>query len=117
MPWLTYIKIGAVAIVLAGAFYMGKVWEKSTWQAKELEYQAQIDKQNKDAEKVAYEYETERAARSIEQREVIRNIYVEVSKPDYSCQLPVDGLRIINKAVATANGTKPGSTLPANPKR
>lgn len=114
MPWLTYAKIAAVAIILAGSFYMGKVWEKSTWQEKELEHQATIDKLNKDAERIAYDYETERAKRATEQREIVREVYVEISKPVYSCSLPADGLRIINRAIATANSGKSGDAVPAN---
>lgn len=111
MPWLTYAKIAAVALILAGSFYMGKVWEQSSWQAKELEYQAKIDKQNKDAEKVAYDYETERTKRAAEQREIVREVYVEISKPVYKCDLPADGLRIINRAIATANSGKSGDAV------
>lgn len=115
MPWLTYIKIAAVALVLAGAFYMGKVWEQTTWQKKELAYLAQIEVQKKLSDKVAYDYETERDKRAIAQREVIREVYTEVARTDYSCQLPADGLRIINKAIAAANASKPGDAMPTNP--
>lgn len=115
MPWLTYIKIGSVVLALAGAFYMGKVWELSTWQKKELNYLSQIEDQKKQADKVAYEYETERAKRAIEQREVIREVYIEVAKSDYSCQLPTDGLRIVNKAIAAANAGKSNNPVPPNP--
>lgn len=111
MPWLTYLKIAAVALALSGSFYMGKVWEQSTWQAKELAHQAHIEKLNKDAEKVAYEFETERANRAIEQKEIVREVYVEISKPDYACNIPANGLRILNRAIATANSGKSGDAV------
>lgn len=114
MPWLTYLKIGGGVLVLAGAFYMGKVWEQSTWQAKELTYLAKIEEQKIKADKVAYEYENERAQRAAQQREVVREVYIEVSKPGYTCQLPADGLRILNKAIASSNAGKPGDAVPAN---
>jgi uncharacterized protein HemX len=111
---LQAIKLVSALIALAGAFYMGKVWEQSTWQAKELKYLAQIEDQKKQADKVAYEYENERARLAAQQREIIREVYVEISKPDYSCQLPADGLRIINKAVTAANAGKPSDAMPTN---
>jgi len=115
MPWLIYAKIASVVLALAGAFYMGTVWELSTWQKKELNYLAQIEGQKKQADKVAYEYETERAKRAIEQREVVREVYVEVAKSGYSCQLPADGLRIVNKAITAANTGKPNDPVSSNP--
>lgn len=111
---LQAIKLGSALIALAGAFYMGKVWEQSTWQAKELKYLAQIEDQKIQADKVAYEYENERARRSAQQREVVREVYVEVAKSDYSCLLPADGLRIINKAITAANAGKPGDAVSTN---
>lgn len=111
MPWLIYAKIALAAVLLAGSFYMGKVWEMSSWQAKELDYQAQIEQKNKDAEKVAHDYETERAQRASQQREIVREVYVEISKPSYSCPLPADGLRIINKSIETANTGKSSDTV------
>lgn len=108
---LQAIKLGSVLIVLAGAFYMGKVWEQSTWQAKELKYLAQIEDQKIQADKVAYEYENERSALAARQREVIREVYVEVAKSEYKCPIPADGLRIINKAVTAANAGKPGDAV------
>jgi hypothetical protein len=111
------VKLAAAVGALALAFYMGKVWEQSSWQAKELKYLATIEEHKKQAEKVAYEYEIERASRAIEQREIIREVFVEVAKPVYSCQLPADGLRVINKAIASANAGKPSGTMRANPKR
>lgn len=111
------VKVAAAVVCLALSFYMGKTWELSTWQAKELKYKAQVEEHKKQAEKVAYEYEIERASRAIEQREVIREVFVEVAKSDYSCQLPADGLRVVNKAIASANSAKSKSTLPADSKR
>lgn len=101
------VKVAAVVLVAALSFYMGKTWEKSFWQAKELAWQKQIDEQKKQAEKVAYEYETQIGKLRSESKEVIREVYVEVSKPVYQCNLPVDGLRVINKAVTNANSSKP----------
>ena len=117
MPWLIYAKIAAAVMVLAGSFYMGKVYEQSSWQAKELDYQAQLEQKNKDAEKVAHDYETERSKRAGEQREIVREVYVEISKPDYSCPLPADGLRIINKAINTANSGKPNDPVRTDKKQ
>ena len=111
---LQAIKLGSALIALAGAFYMGKVWEQSTWQAKELKYLAQIEDQKIQADKVAYEYENQRAALAARQREVVREVYVEVAKSEYSCLLPTDGLRILNKAVTAANAGKPGDAMPTN---
>ena len=111
---LQAIKLGSVLIALAGAFYMGKVWEQSTWQAKELKYLAQIEGHKQQANKVAYEYENERAQRAAQQRQVVREVFVEISKPDYSCQLPADGLRVINKAITTANAGKPDGAVSTN---
>lgn len=104
---LTYVKIGAVALVVATSFYMGKVWEKSVWQAKELAMQKTIDEQRKHAEKVAYEYETELQRLRTNSKEVVREVFIEVNKPVYACPLPADGLRIINKAINAANASKP----------
>lgn len=101
------LKVAAAVVALALSFYMGKVWEKSTWQAKELAWQKQINDQKKQAEKVAYEYEIALSKRRTETKEVIREVYVEVAKSDYSCQLPADGLRVLNKAVRSSNSSQP----------
>lgn len=101
------VKVAAAAVVLALSFYMGKVWEKSVWQAREIAWQKKIDEQKKQAEKVAYEYELQIGKLRSESKEVVREVFVEVSKPVYSCQLPADGLRVINKAVRSANSSKP----------
>lgn len=101
------LKVAAAVVVLGLSFYMGKVWEQSRWQAKELAWQKQLNEQKKQAEKVAYDYEIKLQDKRTIEKEIVKEVFVEVSKPVYSCQLPADGLRVINKAVRTANTGKP----------
>jgi hypothetical protein len=101
------VKVAAAVLLAALSFYMGKTWEKSIWQARELAWQKQINEQRKEAEKVAYEYELQIGKLRSEAKDIVREVYVEVSKPVYQCNLPADGLRVINKAVTSANSSKP----------
>lgn len=101
------VKVAAAVLIAALSFYMGKTWEKSIWQARELAWQKQINEQKKEAEKVAYEYELQIGKLRSEAKDIVREVYVEVSKPVYQCNLPADGLRVINKAVTSANSSEP----------
>jgi hypothetical protein len=105
-PWMKYIWV-----VLLVASFGGGVWiTQNHYQAKIQTMKTENDKaflayQNRIIEK-DYEYRVALAGVQNQLKVVQGKLKNEVSKPEYSCPVPDDGIRLLNDAIRAQPGTK-----------
>ena len=104
---IPYWRIILLALAVLTAAYTGWHARGVVEQAKMAEeLQAMAEKRRKqeeDANRVAAELEGKLAALNEKARQLNRRIARETTKPEYSCPVPADGVRLLREAVDAAN--------------
>ena len=99
-----------IALAVAMCFYAG--WHargvsEEAGRAVELRQQIeQREKQEQEANRISAEYQAKLAAMQEKNRELNRKVAHETSKPEYSCPLGSDGVRLHSEAIADPAATR-----------
>lgn len=111
---LRFIVIVSVLTIsfLAGWWINGWRWEAKSYAATQL-----MAKQAKDMQKLAEDYELIQQSKDKVQNVITKQVYIETSKPDYTCRIPDTGLQLLRNAVETANSGKLDNNLSSNSSR
>ena len=103
-------KLVAGAIIILGAFYVGKKMEQNYWLEREAQIVQSVLEEKEALEKkgklLSDAYQQQQAIATASQKKLSVEVRNEIKKSDYSCSLPPDGLRLIKSAIDTANGPK-----------
>jgi len=96
----------------AGWWINGWRWEAKSYAATQL-----LMKQSADMQKMAEEYELIQQSKDTVQNVITKQVYIETTKPDYTCRIPDTGLQLLRNAVETANSGKFDNNLPSSTSR
>lgn len=96
----------AVTSILLICFLAGWFVNGWRWEAKAYAAEQQLIKKSQEQQKLAESYEELRQKKDKVQNEIVKQVYIETSKPAYDCRIPESGMLLIHKAVETANSGK-----------
>lgn len=95
-----------IIVTLSLSFLSGWWINGWRWEAKAYVLEQKYTKQALAIQKLTEDYLIIQKTKDARQNIITKQVYLETTKPEYSCIIPPAGLLILNKAVTTANASK-----------
>lgn len=111
------LRFVAIVSTLTICFLAGWWINGWRWEAKLYSSEQNRIKQALVIQKYAEDYELIQQSKDTVQNVITKQVYIETSKPDYTCRIPDTGLQLLRNAVETANSGKLTSNLPSSTSR
>lgn len=108
---LKYWKPIAIGVAIIGVFFAGVRYKSASCEVEKLELIAQytqmIQEEVDRRQQISEIYEQQIAELRVQQREIIREVEVEIEKPIYKeCKVPNSGIKLLNDTVDKLNNIR-----------